>query len=110
VRKTDAAKADAMVQERAAGNALLRAQGIKVKDSAAQLKKSMKRDSKTKEKSAVAWKGRAKELSQSMKKRQKERTANLTARMTKGKAKTSKDKAKRAGFQSEKAAKGKFIN
>jgi len=50
-----AEEAQRMERERALDNALLRAQGVRVKDDAKLLRKSLKRDEKKKEKSRAAW-------------------------------------------------------
>jgi hypothetical protein len=81
------------------GRALQKADGEKLKDDPALLRKALKRQERAKKKSSKAWKDRVKTVAKSMKERQEKRTQNLKERMTKGKNRAKKLK-ERAGKRS----------
>ncbi|KAJ1555965.1 hypothetical protein HK405_009740, partial [Cladochytrium tenue] len=101
LRAAEPEKADALVEEEKWNKALKHADGEKVKDDIALLKKAAKRKRKAKEQSAKEWADRQKTLKKSMVDRQKKRTDNLKARSEgklKGKGGGIKKKS-RPGFE-----------
>ena len=87
--------------------ALQKAGGIKQKDNPTLLRKALKRQEKSKQKSGKEWASRLKTVAKSMSDKQKERTKNLAERKTKNKNKAAKHKAARAGFEGKR---NKFLS
>eukprot|EP00042_Codosiga_hollandica_P046106 m.479461 g.479461 ORF g.479461 m.479461 type:complete len:384 (-) comp57173_c0_seq39:4383-5534(-) len=83
-----------VVQQKGWENALLRAEGVKVKD-ATVLKKQLKRKEKQKEKSSKDWKKRLSHVSKQKQQRISKRDANIQSRIDKAKSKN----FKRPGFE-----------
>jgi len=87
------ARADELERLDAERTALLRAEGIKIKNNPNLLKKSLKREAKQKQKSTDAWKDRSAKVKKQLKERQEKRTKNIAEK--KGK----KKKKGRPGFE-----------
>ena len=79
--------------------ALQKAGGIKQKDNPTLLRKALKRQQRSKKKSAKEWASRLKTVAKSMTEKQDKRKQNLADRKTKNKNKANKHKAARAGFE-----------
>lgn len=69
-----------IVEKRAIKTALMKSEGIKVKDDSELLKKSIKKKKSKKEKSAKKWEAREKQVKKEQEERQKKRTKNIQAR------------------------------
>jgi hypothetical protein len=82
--------------------ALQKAGGIKQKDNPTLLRKALKRQQRTKKKSAKEWVSRLKTVAKTMSEKQERRKTNLADRKTKNKTKAAKHKAARAGFEGKK--------
>jgi hypothetical protein len=76
----DKTKADEILHAKSLNSALLKAQGITVKDNAKLLKKSIKKDAAKRKKSAKVWAERAAETKEGMKERAMKRDQNVADR------------------------------
>jgi len=106
------AKNGSNVSEKKAWDKLIaKAKGEKVKDNAALVKKSLKKEEQKKKKSQKEWKARDKESHKKQEMKQKKRSANIAEYLAKKKerriAKRTGTKLKRPGFEGKKK---KFLN
>lgn len=88
-------KVQELVEKNAIKTALLRCEGITVKDDTELLKKSIKKKKSKKEKSAKKWEARENKVKRDQEEKQKKRTQNIQARAQKKKIKKLKKASKK---------------
>lgn len=85
VRHSDPSAALSIEQKEAWSSAILRAQGVKMKDDETRLKKSVRRVEKLKSKSKQMWGKKSREVRRAKEKKQQKRTVNIQTRKERGK-------------------------
>ena len=80
IKKEDPKKASAILQKSSWEKAMARAEGEKVRDDPALLKKSLKRKLAKKKKSVKEWQARTEQMEQNMRKRQEKKQRNVQKR------------------------------
>ena len=94
LEETDETKAAAVKEKIAWKEALLKAQGVKLKNDPVKLKHALKEQTKRKEKSAKKWAERANTIQQGQKQKQDKRDTNIQARKDRR-----KDKKRKRGIK-----------
>ena len=95
IKKEDPKKASALVEKTSWEKAIAKAEGEKIRDDPALLKKSLKRKLAKKKKSAKEWQARTEQVEERMRKRQEKKQRNVQKRKD---HKQNRKAFKRAGF------------
>lgn len=97
VQMVDPTRASEMVHDKSMSSALLRAQGVKVKDDKTRIKKAMKKKLSSKKKSQKEWKERVQVVRKDMNKRIDARADNINNRLKERKENRVKQSIKKRG-------------